>query len=633
MKSPDPLPSAKKTPLPENRAGFIRPPAAFSSRDWMALGLIVTLALAVRMAYYLSVRHELWFANPIIDSWNYHHWAKAILAGDILGKDVFVHSPLYAFFLALLYAVLGPKPDLAAGVQLVMGALSCGLVFLLGRRVFDRTVGAVAAAMAAVYGVAIFHEGTLLTVILIHMLNLGVLLTAYWAAGREKWQSWIWTGLLLGLSVLTRPNILLLALILLSWLWMMYQGHWKKMAGPAVALCLCTAVVVLPATLRNMAVLHEMLLTVGNGGINFYLGNARDSRGVHVPFRELGLSASQQVQDFKAEAEKRLKRKLTYGQSSRYWSGQAWKDILADPLRWQRLLVDKLLFFLNDYEYTTSLHYYGVREITPFLKWPWLFFGFVGPFALLGMIFAVRQWKFLWPLYGLVLVYAFSNISMLVSSEYRFAVMPAFFVFAALAMKQWFGYLRQKNWPQVMVTLCLLLLFGLLANVDVLGRELRAYHLATAHANFGNLLSRLEYYQQASEEYGMAKELLENKPENKAWLALKQGQALMDGGEYDQAQQALDEAYSLSSEDPEVIDSLATALTANQRYQQAIELRKKAISIEPGNAVYYYNLGITCLWANLDAEAEPAFRKAQELDPKLSGEIAKKREEIRSKRR
>jgi len=605
--------------------------------DWLALAAVIAVAVAVRVAYFLTVHKELWFTHPIIDSLNYHEWALNILRGDILGHDVFVHSPLYAFFLAAIYALVGPVPTLAAAVQLGLGALTCGLLFLLGRRLFSRWVGILAGLSQALYGIAFFHEGTLLTVVLIHLLNILLLLAAYWAASQKHWRAWVLPGVLLGLSVLTRPNILIFFFVLALWIWMLARQGGPKpwlraFAVPAAVVGISMFVVILPATIRNYVVLHEFMLTVGHGGLNFYIGNNRQSLGYHRPVKELGLSATRQVMIFRKEAEKRLGRPLTYSESSRFWFREAWREIENDPAHWQRLLIDKLLLLLNYYEYTTSLNYYAIRAITPFLKLPWLPFGVLAPLALLGMVLARRRWRELLLLYGLVLVYAFSNLSMLVSSEYRFGLMPAFFLFAGLGLETLARRLWARQWHELWLPVTFLAIFSVVCNLDVIGQEGRDYHLATAHSNFGGLLARLEYYQQASEEYGMAKDILSYEPSHKSWLAQLQGDMLMKAGNFVPALAALHEAYSLAPEDADVANSYANALTANGNFDEAVEIRKEAIRLAPHSSQYQMNLGITYLWAKQDREAEKAFAAALALEPRLAKEIEAHRRNILQER-
>jgi hypothetical protein len=71
----------------------------------------VAIPLAVHVALCLA---HLWFVaqSPLLryltlDLKSYDSWARAILAGDLLGKQVFYQDPLYPYLMALVYKLTG----------------------------------------------------------------------------------------------------------------------------------------------------------------------------------------------------------------------------------------------------------------------------------------------------------------------------------------------------------------------------------------------------------------------------------------------------------------------------------------------------------------------------------------------
>ncbi len=602
-------------------------PGRLLRTDWLLLGIILFIALAVRIVYFLVVRDQLYFTNPIIDSFNFHNWAAEIAQGRLLGTEVFTQSPFYAYFLGLIYAIAGPKTLVASAIQFLMGTISCGLIFLLGRRVFSRWTGFLAGLGGAVYGVAFFHEGTLLSVALIHTLNLLILLSAYWAADRARWTSWLVPGVLLGLSIITRPNIGLMLFVLGAWVWMQWAPSRRDLrtkAMPLLALALGVGAMLLPIAVRNMIVLREPIITVATGGLNFYLGNSRQSTGFLIPFGNLGLSAHTIVNDFRQVAEKRLGRPVSYRESSRYWFKRTWTEIKQDPDHWRQLLLNKFLLFLNGYEITTSINYYSIREIVPFLRLPWLSFGIVCPLALVGLVLYRRRWRVLFPLLGVIAVYLFSNVALFVSSEYRYAVVPVFLIFGSAATLEMVQRIRARAWSSLYLPGALLLFFGLMANLNLLSADARNYRQATAHYNFGGLLMRLEQYEQASVENSQAREFM---PDNFK-LALAQSDAFYKSGQYKKALIAADEAFRLDPENPDSMTSYANALTAMGKYDRAIEIRKDVIRRDPDNPVFLFNLGVSLLWSGRDQEAEAAFHRAIQIDPMYLAESDRMKQRV-----
>jgi len=604
-------------------------PAPWERKDWQLVGVVVGIALIARLVYFLLVRQAPWFAFPMVDSLDYHNWILSILSGDFLGHGPYVHGgPLYPFFAALIYALSGSSMVAVLAVQLVLGAFACGLLYQLGRSVFSRWTGLAAGLINAVYGIAIFHEGSLLTVTLIHVLNILLLLAAYWAIRQKNPWAWIVPGILTGLSAIARPTGLPFPAVLLVWVALVQTWDWRKRLLPAVlALGLGTGAMLLPVTLRNAVVLHEFMLTIGHGGLNFYLGNSKRATHYFKPFGSLGNVSEHMVADFKEQAENVLGRPLTYSQSSRFWFQQAWREIKEDPERWQLLIWQKLAMFLNHYEYTTSLNYYAVREITPFLRWPWLSLGVVAPLGLLGMLLAARQWRKLLPLYGFLGLYLAANVMIFVTSEYRFAAMPVVFLFAGWAAEELVRRIRTAP-KQLILPLLLLGLFAVAVNLDVLGREGRDYHMAVAHSNYGNLFGRLGLPEEASRQYRQSLTYLTMQPNYRPGINKKLGLALIDQGKFEEAASALADAYAESPDDPAICDVYAGVLTKLKRYPEAIVLRQKVVAATPDNPEAYSNMAVTYLWAGQDKLAHQALVTAVSLNPELEPSLAYQRDQI-----
>lgn len=100
-------------------------------------GLLVwLLALAVRMIYLWQI-HDSDLANVLLgDAVAYDAWARRLAAGDWLGQEVFYQAPLYPYFLGVLYFIGGTSLTWVRGVQIVLGATTCLLLALTGKRLF-----------------------------------------------------------------------------------------------------------------------------------------------------------------------------------------------------------------------------------------------------------------------------------------------------------------------------------------------------------------------------------------------------------------------------------------------------------------------------------------------------------------
>ncbi len=86
-------------------------------------------------------------------------WSDA--QGGPLWNEAFWQPPFYPWALGGLYRLVGHDLLWPRWVQCFLGALSCLLVYAIGRRVFDSTTGAVAALVMAIYGPFIYYDGEL----------------------------------------------------------------------------------------------------------------------------------------------------------------------------------------------------------------------------------------------------------------------------------------------------------------------------------------------------------------------------------------------------------------------------------------------------------------------------------------
>src|SRR5262249_7325028 len=119
--------------------------------------LVFALAFAVRLTHVWSIRHSPFFETLLGDARGYDAWARQIAAGDLMGQGVFYQAPLYAYFLAALYAI-HRSLALVRICQAALGAGACALVAVATQRMFSTTAGVVAGVMLALYAPAVFFD-------------------------------------------------------------------------------------------------------------------------------------------------------------------------------------------------------------------------------------------------------------------------------------------------------------------------------------------------------------------------------------------------------------------------------------------------------------------------------------------
>jgi hypothetical protein len=261
---------------------------------------VAAVALAARVAHLLFTWnhpfHDFWTVWNNSDMYQYVAWARHLAAGDWLDADtfrpwfgwqapiappegwnswfgahVYYQPPLYPYLLAVFVKLTGGV-DLFRVCQMVLGAINCALVALLGKRIFGRTAGWIAGMAAALYAPFIFYDGEILrgTVVMTTQLALLLALVSQRSA---------LAGVALGLSYLAEPSILLFAPPAAVWLW--WRSRWR----PALIFTSCAAAVLVPLAARNALVGAPLLSSTTRGPLAFVMGNAPDAQpgGAFIP--------------------------------------------------------------------------------------------------------------------------------------------------------------------------------------------------------------------------------------------------------------------------------------------------------------------------------------------------------------
>jgi hypothetical protein len=246
------------------------------------------------------------------------------LRKDALGPADTMTPPGFPLLLALLQ-VVSPRgwADLLAWAHALLGAATCGLVYLIGRRVSASPAVALAASLvAALYVPLIFYGGFVLSETLFAF---AVTLSAWLvlrAADVPSWRRCAAAGLCMGAAAVVHANFAAgLALLFV----------FDRRIAVRVALC-----ALLPIALACAFASHLVGHLVGistNGGVNFFLA--------HSDWRSACFPASDAIQCI-VPRPNALREGPVYVSPGEAWNDHAFymlglKSIVSHPLR---LLVD-----------------------------------------------------------------------------------------------------------------------------------------------------------------------------------------------------------------------------------------------------------------------------------------------------
>jgi tetratricopeptide (TPR) repeat protein len=557
---------------------------------WLALVFVVALGLR-GLHVWGQARNNPFFYAPTMDEEVHHQWAQQIASGAGLGPHPFFRAPLYYYLLAGLYALFGPSLVLARVAGGVLGAATCYLIARLGRALAGWQAGLLAGLIAAVYWPFIHFDTLLLTVGLEVFLNVLMLLLLLRAAERNSWLLFLLSGVVLGLSVLTRPTILALAPVIVVWLWAKSKkGAVLRNAALAFA---GVALAILPVTIRNRVVGGEWVMIASYGGVNFYIGNNPQADGVAaiVP----GTRADWQggYEDTHRIPERELGRQLSEGEVSSYWFHKGLEWIRANPSAWLRLTLQKLRLFWSPVEIPNNQPDWFFASLSGVAVLFWIGFPVVACLGLASLGLLARDWR-TWSLvllYGLVVMA--TVVAFFCPGRYRLPFIPVLILLAAAGLVRLPGLWRTRRLgPLTAYAAC----GGLAAVFLASNPPNRAIHWreteGRGHYDLAMYYTRGSLEQPALREKVLAhlREAVRLRPKD-PYARTSLGTWLLKYGQRDEAGQVLAQAVELNPQDAEAQGYYADYLYAAGRLAEAAEHYQRATELNATWANPHTSLG------------------------------------------
>jgi tetratricopeptide (TPR) repeat protein len=589
-----------------------QPLVATATPHWNLLLGVALLALIVRLVYIWQISQAPFFTLRIGDADAYHQWALRIVAGDWIGDGVFYQAPLYPYFLAVVYSMLGDGVAMVRFVQAVIGAGACTLLAAGGTALFGPR-GAIAGVLLAIYPAAILLDGLLEKTALVGFFTAALL---YLLSVKPARLHALLAGVVLGLLSLTRENALLLGLPALLWLLsrerqrtddaaLTRRGSWPA----AVAFVGGCALILLPIGARNYAVGGEFHLITSQFGPNFYIGNHAGATGLYDALVPGHGSVADERADATQLAEQATERRLSPAEVSSFWAARAFEFIRTHPAEWIGQLGRKLALTFNAGEIadTESQEVYAewsslLRVLAPFS------FAVVFGLAAFGACLTAKSWRQFWFLHAVVLTCTLSIVMFYVFARYRFPLVPGLLLLAAAGFAAW----REKaarpmrRWALTVAAIAAGLAYLPLydARADRVAHDVSIANAFLTEA--GKWDQAAVFYDKALNEsprspaahFGRATLMrLRNRsqdalvhfrvavdgwPDN-ADLRLNYAQALTDAGEHQSALDQLSAATSLRPADPISHYLAGQVLMTTGRLEEAKQKLERALELSPGS--------------------------------------------------
>lgn len=546
------------------------------SKGW-PFAAIFFLALLIRLAYLMEIKHAAVFSVLMGDSLSYDQWAEQIAHGDWLGKETFYQAPFYPYFLASLSILFHHDLLIVRIVQAILGASACLLLALAGRAFFSANVGVLAGGLLAVYGPSLFFDGLVQKTVLDELFLCLLLFLLGRILSQARGLRTFLVGLVLGGLCLTRENALALVPIVGLWL-TVHRGQeplQKRLSHLALFIAGIT-VALTPVGLRNLAVGGEFFVTTAQFGPNFYIGNNEKADGRYKSLRWGRGNAGVERQDATDLAQQALGRRLTPGEVSAYWTERALAYIRAHPVDWLALMLKKAWLVWNAKEIPDTDEPAVYADESRLLRTlgTFIHFGIIAPLALLGIWVTWPDRRRLWILYLMILTMTVSVALFYVFARYRYPLVPLLMLFASAALWHLVERLRERadyGWGHAGA---LLLATAMIVNWPQVSDEVPR---ATTYYNLGVTLAGQGRLDQAVKQYSKALAFSPNAPELHVMLA----EALSGTGQPDEGIAHYRTALQLQPENAQVHYAFGLALARQDRLDDAILHYEEAIRIDP----------------------------------------------------
>lgn len=379
--------------------------------------LIFLLAFTIRLIFALYISEI-----PASDAYVYDQLAISLSQDKgYVNVDGTAHSfypPFYPFFLSIIYRFFGHNYAAVMIVQSVIGALTCVLVYSIGRRLGGAMAGALSACLCAVYPPFIKSAGLLLTELLFTFLL--SLIVYYLLKIRENthYKDCIMLGLLLGISALTKSALVILSIFIIP-VFINKEDALKKY----IVVVLFFALVISPWVIRNYSIYHKFVPIATQGGITFY-SSYKPPNGI------FGLLASGASDPVITEAGR-----------------------IQDPILYNNFLVKKTLdFIINNPKEVMLLEFKKILYLWAPFDWEivggrWFNFMYTAmlPFFVLGIFFAFQDFMRFYPVTMPIFYFQIVTLVFYGSPRFRLPIEPYIFILGFIGLLLFLKWIRKHR--------------------------------------------------------------------------------------------------------------------------------------------------------------------------------------------
>ncbi|MEW6620523.1 MAG: glycosyltransferase family 39 protein [bacterium] len=404
--------------------------------------ILLTVAFIIRLLYVIFI--STLQAPPTGDGVDYDMIGMNIINGYgyslYPGVPTSYRPPLYQFFLAGIYFCFGHSYAVVRIIQSLIGALTCLITYFMGKELFNKNIGMLSSLLLVFYPSAIYFCGQIYTEgIFIFLLTISMFY-AIKVYKKPSLKNQIICGILIGLSILTRP--ILLPFLPFIFIWCILIFKQKKVAIMNFSIITLFILLTLsPWTIRNYIVHHRFVPIATLGGPSFFVCNN--------PFEKNGIWYMPNEAEWRQMGEKPPN--MATRPPSPYISTDFgaplwwWKDlsevenekkhyrlainwIKNHPQEFIKLCGKKLIRFW-EWETQSAAPIAQKYKLINLLSYAILL-----PFMVIGLFFSFKEFKKFAIIYLLILQFTLNTILFYGSTRFRTPLDPYLLIFASIGI-------------------------------------------------------------------------------------------------------------------------------------------------------------------------------------------------------
>jgi len=381
---------------------------------------------------------------PVSDFFEYIQIAIGLSNGDgftRLGKPTAYRPPGYPLFLSVLFMMTHNSLTSVKLIHVIFGALTVFFTYLIAAKAFNNSIGIVAA------GIVTFLPSLISFSSLIASENLAIplflvsifFLLSY--AQSNKLRFAILSGFFLGITSLTRPEVLLLPI-----LWIPYLAFQRKdifrLIQTSFAFLLPIILVIFPWIIRNYLQFHQFIPLSSNGGIMLL-----------VSFNDQTADRANNSKTLNPLFDRAAEEGWDEAKTSGYAASLALRFIKDNPFKAMELVPIKLFYLLSDdisgisWNFIKTVHPVSPQLILTLKIIAQTYYSLI----LISALSTVLFWKDLkkYPLAILLLItilYWIIYYSIIITTDrYHLLILPIFTIFSAFGLIHIISVVKQKS--------------------------------------------------------------------------------------------------------------------------------------------------------------------------------------------